>query len=187
MKKSLQKQDIIHIVLVILIMVGSLVLYRTIDLVGIVNNLPTQNTLLALLPFATFAGVSIFTAGSFYVAVAELANSMIPIWQLVLVAGVGLTLGDMIFYYFGRGLEKLLHSTIDPYTTKVARWLDPKPYWVKILIIYLYVGWSPFPGDILMLVLSVLRIKPREFLLPVFLGNITFVIMLTIFGIQFLG
>lgn len=84
-----------------------------------------------------------------------------PVWLMVLVAGVGNTLGALITYGMGRGVNHWRDRRWFPASAsqmaRAERWFDRWGFWV------LLVSWAP-GGDLACLVAGVLRLPMLIFL-----------------------
>lgn len=147
----------------------------------IVSNIGVENTYLILFLIAIFGGVSAFTSTSFYVLfVTFLAGGSNPI-ILAVVGGIGLSIGDMLFYILGiKGREVMEHTKYEKYISKISKLIDKNSQFVVFLVIYLYISFSPFPKDILSVTLGILNYNVKRLFFAMILGNIThcFVIIL---------
>ena len=85
-----------------------------------------------------------------------------PVWLLVAVASLGNTLGSVVTYAMGRGIESFRHRRWFPFTDRqlrrAERWYARWGLWSLLLT------WAPF-GDALALAAGVLRTR-----LPVFVA-----------------
>lgn len=84
-----------------------------------------------------------------------------PVWLMIVVAGVGNTLGALVTYVLGRGVNHWRHRRWFPATdaqmARAERWFDRWGFWV------LLVSWAP-GGDLACLVAGVLRLPLILFL-----------------------
>ncbi|MFT4244551.1 MAG: VTT domain-containing protein [Candidatus Woesearchaeota archaeon] len=140
----------------------------------IVDNIGVENTYLILFLIAMFGGVSAFTSTSFYVLfVTFLAGGSNPI-ILAIIGGLGLSIGDMLFYFLGiKGREVMEHTRYEKYLYRISKLIEKNSQFIVFSIIYLYISFSPFPKDILSVTLGILNYNIKRLFLAMILGNTT--------------
>lgn len=116
---------------------------------------------------------SMTTFSSYPAIVTFAAGGMSPLF-LGLVSGVGLTIGDALFYRFVGEVSGLLRGKAKEKAQKVGAWLEERPRWVIPGITYVWVGLLPLANNILTGALSLSGYRFRRILLPLLLGNVTF-------------
>ncbi|MCH8520142.1 MAG: VTT domain-containing protein [Nanoarchaeota archaeon] len=142
--------------------------------VQIVENIGVENTYLILFLVAVFGGVSVFTSTSFYILfLTFLAGGSNPI-VLAIVGGVGLSLGDMLFFILGmKGRDVIEHTRYEKYISKISKLIDKNSPYAVFALIYMYISFSPFPKDILSITLGILNYDIKRLFLAMIFGNIT--------------
>ena len=141
---------------------------NVVELVGV------QNTYLILFIIAMIGGVSAFTSGTFYaVFITFLLGGSNPI-LLSVIGGLGLTIGDSLFFYFGyKGREVANKTRFKERLHKLSHWLKGHSESFIFGLVYLYVSFAPFPKDIVSVILGLLNFRFRIAIFAFFLGNIT--------------
>lgn len=166
------------------------VLFLFVDIQNVLRELGVRNSYLILFFVAMIGGASSITSSSYFATITALAlNGLNPI-AIAIVGGIGITVGDSLFYALGMWGRQNISGRFRAWTERWSRWLSRKPRWIVQIIIYLYTGFTPLPGDILMTVLSFSRFPFKSFIIPGLLGNITLVILIVIgvlFGRQYLS
>lgn len=120
--------------------------------------------------FGVYAGLFAlaFLAATIFPAQSELGLSALllagdyPVWALLAAASLGNTLGAVVNWALGRGIEKLRHrkwfpaseAQLDRATRQYSRW----GRWSLLL------SWMPFGGDALTVIAGVLREPLPSFL-----------------------
>lgn len=88
-----------------------------------------------------------------------------PAWVLILVAGVGNTLGAVVNWYLGRWIERFRDRRWFPAGAKglesAQRWYHRYGKWSLLL------SWAPFIGDPLTIVAGVMRERLLDFVILV--------------------
>lgn len=133
---------------------------------------------------ASFAGVSTLTATSFYATLITLAIGGLSPLLLSIFAGVGVTIGDSLFYYFGRKGRALASGKAQKKMEKLHAWIEKKPDWAVPLIIFFYVGFVPFANEILTIALALIKYPFRKMIIPLFVANAHFLFWVTYFSIS---
>lgn len=139
---------------------------------------------------ALLGGVSSFTSSSYIATIVLLSQTSANPFLLALSAGTALTIGDSVFYYFGTHGRKSLPENFKKYFLRVFKWLDKKPKVLIKIFAYFYTGFTPFPTDILMLFISLSKYPLKRIIIPVYIGNISLVLVIYYLvsnGLDFLG
>jgi len=141
----------------------------------LVGMLGVQNSLLVAFLVSLLGGVSTFTSASFFAVIGGLALGGIPLLSLMVVCGPALLIGDLVFYFFGKTTYGVLPAKTKRWLQKVEVWVQEGRNFPVQLGIVLYTGFSPFPGDILMMVLAIAKYPFRRMWLPLLFGNMMLV------------
>lgn len=148
----------------------------------IVNLIGINNSYLAIFVIALLGGASTFTTTTTYAAVITLALGGLNIFALSLVAGVGATLGDGIFFYFGLVGRQYVYGRLEKIIKEIALWLRQRSDWFLPLAVYLYSGFAPTPNGLMILTLALSGYPYKKIFLPNLLGNATFMLLLSLFA-----
>lgn len=149
---------------------------------AIIEWLGVSNAYLVAFLVATFGGVSTITATSYYATVATLAAGGINPFLLAIIAGIGITIGDGIFYYLGTRGYEVLSGKPKHWAQKAHAWIDNRPDWALPVLVYAYTGLTPLPNDVFMIALGLSRFKFNRILLALILGNITLTFIVALAG-----
>ncbi|MEZ5022254.1 MAG: hypothetical protein R2728_03135 [Chitinophagales bacterium] len=121
----------------------------------------------------------------FYATVIAFTIGGLNPFLLALVALPGLFIGDSVYYYFGKSMHAVFSPRIQKLIEKVTQFLfKPKVYKFSPILIFLYVGISPLPPDILITTLSIAKYPFRRMIFPLLLGEVTFVLLVSLFAQQ---
>lgn len=156
------------------------VLFFFIDIQKLVESLGVTNSYFVLFFVAMVAGSSSFTSSSYYATIVGFAATGLNPFMIALVAGAGLSIGDAFFYLVGKWGRENISGRVRILAEKYSKWLSKKPKWLVQIIVYLYTGFSPLPGDFLMIALSFARFPYKSFIIPGLLGNITLVLFIVL-------
>ena len=122
-----------------------------------------MDTALSLLGLfaAAFGAATLLPFQSEIVFAAMQAAGTAPVWALLLVASVGNTLGSVVNYVMGRGIERFRHRRWFPVTeTQLER---AQAWYARWGVWSLLLSWAPF-GDAITVVAGVLRTRWWVFL-----------------------
>ena len=176
-------RHIIKFILALLVLVGvaSLLVYvgpeKIIDLLGL------ENVYLTVFVLGIIGGVSTFSAAGFYATIFSLALGGANPFILALFSAPGVLIGDYIFWYIGVQGRQAINEEYNSYLLKFSSWLRRKPKWFTPVVVYIYTGFTPFPGDFLMFTLAVLNYKFRQIFIPTLLGNYTLALLVSVLGV----
>lgn len=119
-----------------------------------VGTLITQGPGALWVLFSTgFLSATLLPGGSEANLIALLQAGHFPVWQLVVVATLGNTLGGMTNYWIGRFLPN--KTSGEKHGHKAMQWLEKYGYWALLL------SWMPIIGDPLCLAAGWLRLRQR--------------------------
>ncbi|MCF7799042.1 hypothetical protein K9M74_04000 [Candidatus Woesearchaeota archaeon] len=178
----MKKKNLVEFFAVLLFLIlWSLLLYfigpqRIVSLIG------AQNIYLVLFIIGTVGGVSTLTSATFYTSLTAFALGGANPFLLGIAGGLGITIGDSLFYYLGKKGQESLATKARRITLKFSNWLNQQPSWVVPVVTFVYAGLTPLPNDILMVTLGVSRYKYTFLILPLILGNILLSLLVAFFA-----
>ena len=161
----------LYAILVVLISTGVLLYQYPPD--EIVAYIGLENSYLATFLIVAIGGLSSLTSGVFYAAVATFsAGGAIP-WLLGLVGGLGIAIGDSLifalFHYGTMSVKKSWQKKIE----KIRKYVDRNPSWLVYGCLYLLLGITPIPNDLVMFALVVFGFEYLKVLPIIFLAGVT--------------
>jgi len=140
----------------LLVLVGVSILLYNYPPDTIVSWVGVENSYLATFMIAAIGGLSSITSSVFYAAVATFSSGGANPWLLGLIGGIGIALGDsIIFGLFSYGLKDVTPKWEDRIEA-VRQYIDDYPRSVVYLGLFLVLGLSPIPNDIVMFALVLL-------------------------------
>ncbi|MDO8569560.1 MAG: hypothetical protein Q7R89_02165 [bacterium] len=148
----------------------------------IVDYVGVENTYVVSFLLAVFGGLSTVTGISFFASVVTFSSGGANPLFLGLFGGLGIFISDTIFFFVARYGIQIFKERVKP----LSLWLVSKMKKVSLSIIlvgvYIYIGFTPFPNDILMVALVFIGM-PFKRLAPVLLtGSITIVMLTAYLG-----
>ena len=177
-------------IFIILLIAAWIAVFVFIDAQSLVESIGTENGYLIASLIALIGGSSSFTSTSYIASIAYFSTTELNPFLLALFAGSALTIGDSIFYFLTRKGRDSFPESWDSSIKKVTKWLHEKPLIVVQILSFIYTGLTPFPGDLLMVLLSLSQYSFKKVYLAIWLGNISLVLIiyyLTKNGYQALG
>ena len=176
---------ILRFILAVLVLVGVIGLLSYIGPARIVENLGFENVYLTVFVLAIVGGVSALTAAGFYATVFSLALGGANPFILALFSAPGVLLGDLIFWYLGVEGRRIIENGYGGYLSKFTSWLKTRPKWFTPVVVYVYTGFTPFPGDFLMFALALIKYKFKQIFIPTLLGNYTLALIVSAMASMF--
>lgn len=147
----------------------------------IVDFLGVENSYLILFLIAAIGGLSTLTGSVYYTSLITFSAAGLNPFILSVIGGIGLTISDSIFYYFGRVGRDILPDKIKRNTNKFYKWLKSKPQWTLPIFVYAYTGFTPFPSDIMLIAIALIKINFKKIVIPLLLGNMTSTLLISLF------
>lgn len=161
-----------------LVLLGAMVLIAIlISPTDLVSSVGKEWIYVILFFIALVSGISTFTAGPFYVALAFVITGGLHPLLVAIVVTPAIVISDLIFL----GLVTNAAELIAEKSKKLRRfdaWLSRQPRWIIYGVTYLYFAFSPISSDIFLSLLALADIKPKKIWPYVFAGNLTFFIWL---------
>ncbi len=183
--KTLIRKKVFIFLALLIFLVGMSILFVYVKPQEIIEIIGVKNGYLIIAIFALFGGISAFTSVSFYATLITFTIGGLNPFILALVTAPSLFIGDSVYYYFGHVLNDLLSERMIKFIERIKSFiLRPKIYKISPIFIYLYVGVSPLPPDILIIALSISKYPYKRMIVPLLLGEITFVLLVSLFAQQ---
>lgn len=143
----------------------------------IVERLGVRNIYIFVFLLAMIGGVSTFTSTTFYTALITISlGGVKPIW-IALFASIGLTFGDLVFYYLGTKGRQCIKGKYAGNVFRLTKWMEKIDDRITMLMIFFY-SLTPLPSDIIAISLAIVGFPFRKMIIPLFVGNFTLIIML---------
>lgn len=140
---------------------------------AVVEKIGVRNGYLVTFIVAVLGGISVITVTPYYTTLITFALGGLNPFLLGLIAGIGATIGDSVFYYLGMQGHQLLAPKYHEKMHRFSGWLLRGPRWLIPVVTYIYTGLTPLPQDVLMVALALANIHYKRVIPFVLLGNIT--------------
>lgn len=139
----------------------------------LVDYIGVENSYLVTFLVAAIGGLNTFTSGVLYTTIATFAaGGSIP-WLVGIAGGLGIAIGDSIIFHLVKYGRKSISENWKKWIEQKKDFIDAYPSWVLYLAIYLYLGFSPLPNDLLMFTVAMLGFSFMRLLPVIILGGIT--------------
>ncbi len=181
MAENYRKKIILFSILVIFLISLTALLYF-VSPEEIVDKIGVQNGYILAFIVSLFGGFSAAGSISFISLIITLVvGGMNPIY-LGLVAGIGLSIGDMIMFYAGLKGRELVNEKWTERIDRIANFFEKRKWLEKTIpiITYLYIGFTPLPNDIILLFLAAIKYPAKKMNTIIVLGDMSFTLMVTI-------
>lgn len=179
---TLRKNTVfLSVIIVSLILWGVLLYYVGAD--AIVSAIGVENTYWVVFCIALFGGMSSFSGASYVAAITTFASGGADPFLLALASGIGISIGDTIYYYISRrGHRFIQDSRFAPYVERVTNWLNQRNRITRWLGIYVYTGFTPLPNDVLTISLGLTRQPYLLVITSLACGNFTLTFLIATLG-----
>lgn len=130
--------------------------------------------------------------GIFFASVVSGFNILVPIpiiaflplfvisgldqWIVVILIISGVTIADMLVYYFGRIGKKIASVSLRKKTDKLSKFLEEHQK-ISLVALFLFAAFVPLPNEVLVIPMAFLGYSFFSIATPVFLGNAVFNIL----------
>ena len=135
---------------------------------------------LVMMIISFIGGLAIITFVSVYPTVVSFVIGGLNPIGIGISAAIGLTLANIVYYYLGNKGRNLAEASsgFQKYTRYLLIWLNRGPKWFVPIFIWAYVGLTPFPNNFLTASGGILNYPFKKTLIPLFIGNITLMIII---------
>jgi hypothetical protein len=139
----------------------------------IVASIGVENTYIIVFAIAAIGGLSSVTGAAFYASVITFAGGGANPLLLTLAGGAGIFISDTIFYYLAlygwQSVPKWWESKVQ----RIREWIEKRPQSKVATAVYIYIGFTPLPNDLLMLGLVIGGYAYRQIFWPLLAGSFT--------------
>ena len=139
----------------------------------IVERLGLSNSYIVTFLLSMISAFTSVTTFSAYPAIVTLALGEMDPLSLGLVAGAGIAIGDILFFYFGYTVRGITTEKFKKKLTRVLEKVKKRSDLLIQFIIYIYVAFTPFPNNLLTGSLALIGYPFKKVVVPLVLGDIT--------------
>ncbi len=143
----------------------------------IVSMMGVRNVYIFIFTMALVGGVSTFTSTAFYTSLVAISLGGVNAIGIAFFASIGLTLGDVLFYYFGIKCKQCIKGKYVVYVDSLTKKLERFDDRIIMILIFLY-SLTPLPSDIMAISLAVLGFPFKKMIAPLLAGNFVLILLL---------
>ena len=122
-----------------------------------------------------------------FTSIATFAGGGANIFLLGLLGGLGIFISDSIFYFIARLGITHVPKKWEASLKKMEEWMENFPDWAVLSIVYLYLSFTPFPTDLLMIALAASGYKYKKIVWVLFAGSLTIALFTAYLGETFIS
>lgn len=180
MLKSIKKHYIIAIAVLFIAIWAITLIFISPD--EIINEIGVQNAYIIIFLLAVIGGLSTLTGTSFFVTLATFANGGADPLLLGLIGGLGIFISDSVFFFLANQGVKVFDKKENSFRSKILKSIEKVPHWLMGIFVFVYVGFSPLPNDILMIGLALGKVKYRKVALAILAGSFSISLITAFIG-----
>ncbi len=144
----------------------------------IVHFIGVENSYFITFIIASIGGLSSFTGAILFSSIIVFAAGGSEPFLLGLVGGLGIFISDSVFYLLARFGRRAISKKYSIQIDNFLVWFKKTPEWIVFLFVYLYLGFTPLPADILMIAIAFAGVSYKRIFPILFLASLT-IAMLT--------
>lgn len=170
------------LVSIVVFLIGVNVLYYFINPSELVEIIGVHNTYLVAFLIAAIGGLSTLTGAVLYTALGTFAAGGAQPFILGLAGGLGIFISDTIFFHLARLGRESVPEKWEKWIGRITSFMKRFPKKAVLVFIFLYIGLSPLPNDILMIALVLGGYQYKEIWHVLLAGSITIAMIITHIG-----
>ncbi|MEK7461571.1 MAG: hypothetical protein AAB586_00670 [Patescibacteria group bacterium] len=148
----------------------------------IVDYIGVQNTYAVSFLLAVFGGLSTVTGISFFASIVTFSSGGANPFLLGLFGGLGIFISDTIFFFIARYSVQVFQKNIKPVSLRFVSRMQKVSLGLVLFGVYIYIGFTPFPNDILMIALVLMGVSFKRLAPVLLVGSITVVMLVAYLG-----
>lgn len=183
MLQNLKQHTALYTALFVLVAVAVFLYHYPPD--TITQYIGIENSYLATFLIAAIGGINSITSSVYYAAVATFSSGGANPWLLGIAGGIGIAIGDsIIFGLFSYGVKDIKASWKNQAERLHAR-LEKYPSWLTYVGIFIILGMTPVPNDIIMLALVLMGFSFIKVLPIILLAGFSITTLTALLGQSF--
>lgn len=184
--KKIEKQILKFLIILSILIIYTLLIFQ-VGAEELVSKIGVENSYFVIFLVAMIGGVSSITSTSFYGLFVIFLYGGSDFVLLSLLSGIGLTIGDVFFYYLGyRGRDIIVKTKYEKLIKKVQKFItnNSKVYVFAGIALYSSLP-LPIPTDIVSMSAGLLRFNFKLTVIALLFGNIVHLLLISIFLLNF--
>ncbi len=167
----MKRKRLLYLILFLAFIIAWTLLIFIVGAQKIVDFIGVKDSYLVLFFIGAFGGVSLISATSYYATLATFSSTGLNPYLLGLFGGIGITLGDSLYYYFGRKGGETLTGKFKEKLRKFSEWLVKRKKLVPV-ISFVYFAFTPFPNEFITIPLGASGYSYKKLVIVLLVGNI---------------
>ncbi len=143
----------------------------------IVSMMGVRNIYIFIFTMALVGGVSTFTSTAFYTTLITISIGGANALWVAFFTSIGLTLGDVLFYYFGTKCKQCIKGKYGSYVDSLTEKMEQVDDRITMILIFLY-SLTPLPSDIIAIALAIAGFPFKKMIVPLLVGNFVLILIL---------
>lgn len=123
---------------------------------------------------AFFGGLSPIISIPYYLVIMSFGAAGLNPYLLGLAGGVGVILGDSVFYFIGYTGKEFFSEGLQEKFKKFSAWCLEKPFALVFFLLFLYGSLIPLPNTFIVISMALMRFTYWRVMIPLAIGNIFF-------------
>ncbi|PIP55505.1 MAG: hypothetical protein COX06_02790 [Candidatus Zambryskibacteria bacterium CG22_combo_CG10-13_8_21_14_all_42_17] len=169
--KKREKYDVLAGILAFIVAVNILLYFY--DAKEIVSSIGIENTYIVIFIMAVIGGLSALTGAALFTTITAFAAGGAEPLILALAGGAGIFISDTIFYFLALHGRRSVPDDWDKILNKIENRIEKYPKWMVLTGMYIYIGFTPLPNDVLMIVLVIAGYTYKNIMWVLLAGSFT--------------
>lgn len=148
----------------------------------IVHFIGVENSYFITFIIASIGGLSSFTGAALFSAIIAFAAGGSDPLLLGIVGGLGIFISDSVFYLLARFGRRAIPKEHSSQIEKFLIWFKKTPEWIVFIFIYIYLGFTPLPADILMIAIAFAGVSYKRIFPILLLASLTIALLTAYLG-----
>jgi membrane protein DedA with SNARE-associated domain len=184
------KKKSVYILILTIVAIGAWSIFlHTHGITAIVESVGVKNGYIILFLVALLGGVSSLGAVAYITALLTLSAGGLDPFYLALASGLGVSVGDTIYFFLGKkGLRTLIlrqekrTPALRKFLHAVTSWLDKKPEGITFGGIFILAAFTPTPNDLIAIAFGLAGRRYLTTISALVLGNIVHTYLIATVG-----
>jgi len=150
----------------------------------VIDALGVHNSFIILMISSFFGAIVAVPVISVYPTVATFALSGLHPLTVGISASIGISVANILFFYVGSKGRELAETSkfFSKYAQKILRWIKKQPEWAMPIFIFIFVGLTPLPNNLLTASGGLVNYPLKRMITPLLLGNILLMTIIAYFA-----
>jgi hypothetical protein len=143
----------------------------------IIGLIGVSNSYLVSFILGVLGGSSVFSSGAFFATIYSFVKSGLNPFLLGIIGGLGLGIGDSLFYFLGFQGRKITSPWLSKKVDALGNWLRARPPVLIFMFIFIYAALVPLPNDLLLVLIGLAKYPYKVAIFALLAGDLLFVIL----------